>query len=285
MAQRIDNLQRRLLLQAQLNWDGSKRSIEHQNAGAWGGAVAGNLDKALAEERLAPIPEYLTRFQQIFGTEYPHWDDALRAVASYQRTTVSSNVPFDAFINGDDSAISEQAKVGYELFQGKANCLACHNGLLVSDDSYHNTGVPQNPDFLDSPLKQITFRYEQWAKGAPQDVYETTAEDLGLYYVTKQSIDKGKFRTPSLRELCYSAPYMHNGLFNTLKEKEVVAFYNQGGGEHPNKDPLLQSLGLSADEEQALVVFLESLCDDPITGQAPDLPPYGVFDLSEGASE
>ncbi len=77
---------------------------------------------------------------------------------------------------------------------------------LVSDDSYHATGVPQNPDFYTSPLKQITFRYEQAAKGVPEEVYRTTDQDLGLYYVTKQEIDKGKFRTPSLRDLCYTSP-------------------------------------------------------------------------------
>ena len=266
-----------------LNWDGARKSIEHQNSGAWGGAVAGNLDSALAEERLAQIPDYVERFNRVFGTSYPKWDDALRAVATYQRTVTSINAPFDSFIEGDEEAISDAAKAGYELFTGKAGCIACHNGPLTSDDSYHATGVPQNPVFFTDPLKQITFRYEQAAKGVPEEVYRTTSDDLGLYYVTKQEIDMGKFRTPSLRDLCYTSPFMHNGLFNTLEE--VVAFYNDGGGEGPNIDPLIQPLGLSDGEQSDLVAFLESLCGIPVTDQAPELPPYGVFQMVEGGEE
>ncbi len=259
------------------NWDGAAGGIESQNAGAWEGGVAGNLDTALAEERLAQIPDYVARFRQVFGTEYPLWEDALRAVSAYQRTIVSQNVPFDRFITGDAAAISAAAQRGYELFQGKANCIACHNGPLVSDTSYHATGVPQHPDFWRSPLMQITFRYEQWIKGAPEEIARTTSDDLGLYYITYQEVDKGKFRTPSLRDLCYTSPFMHNGFFNTLAE--VVTFYNNGGGNHPNKSPLLQPLGLTPEEQQDLVAFLESLCGDPVVDEAPELPPYGIIEI------
>lgn len=263
-----------------LNWDGARGSIEKQNSGAWGGAVAGNLDSALAEERLAQIPGYVERFRDVYGTDYPLWDDALKALATYQRTIVSQNVPFDNYLNGDTAALSEAALRGLEIFEGKANCIACHNGPLISDDSYHNTGVPQNPDFFDSPLKQITFRYEQVAKGASEKLYRTTQEDLGLYYVTKQDSDKAKFRTPNLRDVCYTAPYMHNGVFQTLEE--VVAFYNGGGGDHPNKDPRLTALDLSSDEQADLVAFLQSLCGDPVTDESPELPPYGVMPGPKG---
>ncbi len=263
-----------------LNWDGARKSIEQQNAGAWGGAVAGNLDSALAEERLAQIPEYVERFRGVFGTGYPKWDDALRAVATYQRTIVSQNVPFDAFLQGGETAISDAAKRGLALFEGKANCIPCHNGPLASDDSYHALGVPMNPDFANSPLKQITFRYEQWAKGAPEGIYRNASEDFGLYYVTKQGSDAGKFRTPSLRDLCYTAPFMHNGVFGTLEE--VVVFYNAGGGDHPNQDPLIRPLGLTPNEQTDLVEFLKSLCGDSVTDEAPELPPYGVLLAPKG---
>jgi cytochrome c peroxidase len=257
---------------SKLNWDGSKTSIEVQNKGAWGGAVAGNVDSAMAEERLAQIPEYVRMFNEVFGTDYPLYEDALKAVATFERTIVSQNVPFDAFLEGSEDAISEEAIQGYELFTGKAGCIACHNGPLISDDSFHNTGVPQAPEFENNPLNQITFRYEHWAKGVTEEVYNTSTSDLGLYYVTKLDEDKGKFRTPGLRDVCYSAPYMHNGTIATLDE--VVAFYNAGGGEDNNKDDLLQPLNLTEGEQMALVSFLESLCGDLIIHEAPELPPY-----------
>lgn len=262
---------------SKLNWDGSKSSIEKQNKGAWGGAVAGNVDSVMAEERLTQIPEYVRLFNEVFGTEYPLFEDALKAVATYERTIVSQNVPFDAFLGGDESAISDQAKLGYELFLDKAGCIACHNGPLVSDDSYHNTGVPQAPEFENSALSQITFRYEQWAKGVTEQVYNTSTSDLGLYYVTKLDSDKGKFRTASLRDTCYTAPYMHNGIFATLEE--VVAFYNSGGGEDANKDPLIQPLNLSEDEQRDLAAFLGSLCGDKIIDESPELPTYEAWQM------
>lgn len=257
---------------SKLNWDGSKTSIEKQNKGAWGGAVGANVDSGMAEERLAQIPEYRDRFHEVFGTDYPLFNDALKAVATFQRTIVSQNVPFDAFISGDESAISGSAARGYDLFTGNAGCISCHNGALISDDTFHNTGVPGYPGFENNPINQITFRYEQWAKGVSEQIYDEATEDLGFYYGTKLDSDKGKFRTPGLRDVCYTAPYMHNGAFGTIEE--VVAFYNAGGGDHPNKDSELKPLNLSPEEQADLVSFLESLCGDKITFDAPELPPY-----------
>ena len=257
------------------NWEGSKKSLESQNSGAWGGAVAGNLDKALGEERLAEIPDYVERFADIFGTDTPLWDDALRAVATYQRTLVSRNVPFDSYLAGDQTALGDQAAAGLSLFTGKAGCVSCHDGALLSDNGFHALGVPQNDEFLTSPLRQITFRYEQWAKGATEDVYRTTDQDLGRYYVTHNQVDKGKFRTPGLRDVCYTKPYMHNGIFSTLDQ--VVEFYNNGipGDGVENVDPLMRPLGLTQPEVDQIVAFLaEGLCGDPVTDTAPELPPY-----------
>ncbi len=257
------------------NWDGARGSIESQNDGAWSGAVAGNIDPELAEERLAQIPEYRQRFRDVFGDELPTWDNSLRAVAAYQRTLNSRNVPFDAYLAGDETAISESARRGYQLFLGKARCVECHDGPLLSDDRYHNLGVPPSPDFFNSPTKQITFRFEQASKGVPRALYETVQDDLGLYYVTKRPADIGKFRTPSLRELKHTAPYMHNGIFRDLHE--VIAFYNQGGGTHPRKSSLMKPLELSDQEQADLLEFLESLSGDPLTDRPPAMPPYGEF--------
>ncbi len=255
------------------NWDGARGSIEDQNNGAWSGAVAGNVDADLAEERLALVPEYRTKFMAVFGEASPTWANALRSVAAYQRTLNSKDVPFDAFLTGDDKAISDAAKRGYALFTGKANCAQCHDGALLSDDRYHNLGVPPSPDFLSSPNKQITFRYEQASNGVPRAMYESAQDDHGLYYVTKRVHDIGKFRTASLRELKHTAPYMHNGFFRTLPE--VIDFYDQGGGKHPNRSSLLKPLGLTHGEKADLLAFLEGLSGDPLADKPPPLPRYG----------
>ncbi len=100
---------------------------------------------------MAQIPDYARRFKGVFGTEYPLFSDALTAMATYERTIVSQIVPFDAFLAGDEIVISEEARRGYELFTGKANCIACHNGALISDNSFHNTGVPTYPASKTTP--------------------------------------------------------------------------------------------------------------------------------------
>lgn len=257
------------------NWDGARGSIEDQNDGAWTGAVAGNLDADLAEERLAQVPDYRTRFKAVFGEEYPTWANALRAVAAYQRTLNSKNVPFDGYLKGNDKSIGQAAQRGFKLFTGKANCVQCHDGALASDDRYHNLGVPRSPDFLNSPNKQISFRFEQASNGVPCKLFESARDDFGLYYVTKRPGDIGKFRTASLRELKHTAPYMHNGIFKSLSE--VIDFYDLGGGKHPNKSSLLKPLGLTKAEKANLRAFLESLSGDPLTDKPPPLPPYGKY--------
>ncbi|MEK7214461.1 MAG: cytochrome-c peroxidase, partial [Chloroflexota bacterium] len=185
----------------------------------------------------------------------------------------AENVPFDRFMKDDKKALSESAQRGLSLFQGKAACIQCHNGPLFSDDSYHNLGVPQNEAFKDDPLRQITLRFQHASRGVPEEVYRRADRDLGLYYTTKQEADKGKFRTPSLRELKYTAPYMHNGVFFTLEE--VVDFYDKGGVDDLRKSPLVKPLKLTDQEKKDLHDFLLSLSSDkPIEMEPPALPPY-----------
>ena len=254
-----------------LFWAGEALSLEKQAASAWTGNLAGNLDPAMAEERMKQIPEYVRLFQQAFGSG-PNWGDALRAVAAYERTLVTRNVPFDAYASGDRDALNAEARRGLSLFQENANCIACHSGPLFTDNSFHNLGVPRNPAYDDNINVQIALRYQHLARGVPDEVYEGADRDLGLYYTTKQGADLGKFRTPPLRYACYTGPYMHNGVLKTLQD--VIAFYNEGGGNDPNKDPLLQPLNLTRREQAALLEFLESLCGDEILEETPELPPY-----------
>jgi cytochrome c peroxidase len=178
-------------------------------------------------------------------------------------------------MNDDGDALGEAEKRGLALFQGKANCVECHNGALFSDQKFYNLGVPRHDGWLEDGLKQITFRFELYAKGVTEEDYRTLKDDPGLYFRTKQKRDKGKFRTPSLRYTLYTAPYMHNGAFFGLDE--VIDFYNEGGGTNDfaaNKTRILKPLGLTDDEKEDLLMFLESLSGEEIVMEAPKLPKY-----------
>ena len=260
-----------------LFWAGEVTSLEAQAVAAATGNVAGNGDPMMMEERLRQIPEYVRRFKAVFGTEQPRIMDAWKAIAAFERTLVSKpeQVPFDRFVKGDPKAITDEARRGLALFLGKAGCIQCHNGPLLSDDDYHALGVPKNPVFEEDPLRQITLRFQHVIRGVPEELYRVADRDLGLYYTTKREADRGKFRTPGLRELKYTAPYMHNGAFFTLEE--VIDFYERGGDDDPNKSPLLRALKLTAQEKKDLLAFLLSLSSDqPIVVPAPQLPEYAV---------
>ncbi len=262
-----------------LFWAGASSSLEAQAKSAASGAVAGNGEADMMEARLAFIPEYRERFADVFGDIWPRIGNAWRAIAAFERTLVQTNTPFDVYMRGDDGALTAQQKRGLDLFAGKAGCLQCHSGPLLSDERYYNLGVPPAPRWEDDGLAQITFRYELFAKGVTQDLYRTTKDDLGLYFRTKETADQGKFRTPSLRYTKYTEPYMHNGAFETLRE--VVEFYNAGGGTNDfadNKSPLIQPLGLSDAEIDDLLAFIESLSGPEIIIERPDLPDYAPLD-------
>jgi len=265
-----------------LFWGGASRSLEGQAKSAAKGGVAGNGEDDLMEERLRQIPDYVKRFKQVFGTERPEMMDAWRAIAAFERTLVQRDTPFDKYMNGDKTAMSKDAIKGMKLFKGKANCTQCHNGAMMTDQKYYNLGVPENIVFEEDALKQITFRYEQYAKGVSEEIYRKVKTDLGLYYRSKRMEDMGKFRTPMLRYLVYTPPYMHNGVFWSLEE--VVDFYNDGGGEDQiakgfdkgTKTNLLKPLNLTDEEKAQLVAFLESASGEEIILDIPALPQYGV---------
>ncbi len=178
-------------------------------------------------------------------------------------------------MRGNKDALTEQQVRGLELFQGKAGCIQCHNGALLTDQKYYNIGVPPAERWEEDGLAQVTFRYEQYAKGVTEEMYRSIKDDAGLYYRTKNPKDKGKFRTAPLRYTLYTAPYMHNGALWDLQE--VVEFYNAGGGENEfmeTKSELIKPLGLSDEEVEDLVAFLESLSGEEIRIAPPKLPDY-----------
>jgi cytochrome c peroxidase len=224
-------------------------------------------------ERLRQVPEYEEGFKKAFGGE-PTYGRILDALVAWMRTLRSQNAPLDRYLAGDDGAIGEGAKRGLSLFRGKARCVGCHDGPLLTDESFHDVGTASQRLFESDPLRQVALRFQHYARGVPEDLYRRADRDLGLYYVTKRDPDKGKFRTPPLRYLTYTAPYMHNGVLATLED--VVEFYDKGGGDDAHKSPLLAPLHLEVQEKADLVSFLESLSGSELRVLAPELPPYAA---------
>ena len=262
---------------SKLFWAGESPSLEAQAHSAISGNLAGNGDSVMIEERLAQIPEYVQRFKEAFGGSRPLYDHALKALATYERVALdSTDSPLDQYLAGDESALSEEALRGKALFEGKAGCIQCHNGPLMTDETFHALGLPEHPLFEKDPLRQVALRYQHYIRGVPEEVYRSAHTDMGLYYTTKRESDIGKFRTSPLRYLSYTAPYMHNGVLETLEE--VIDFYDQGGGDAEGKSPLLKPLDLSENEKFDLLDFLESLSGDEIRVTPPELPEYAPYE-------
>lgn len=238
-----------------------------------------NADGQLLEERLRQVPEHSRRFQEIFGT-LPMYGQIVNAISSYLRTIVSRDVPLDRYLRAEKESLPPLAIKGLELFQGKAQCIQCHNGPLLSDEKYYNLGVPANPEIRSNPVRHISLRYESLMLGVPG--YNKATQDLGRYMITKSNQEKGLFRTPALREVARTAPYMHNGIFSTLEE--VIDFYDRGGGNDPfgTKSPLIRPLGLTKEEKTALKAFLESLSSpNPKEEKTPNPQDYQVLPLGK----
>jgi len=194
-------------------WDGRASTLEDQ--------VLKPIEDV--NEMDLPLPEAAARVD-LHPREISH------ALASYVRSILSGDAPFDRFVNGDRGALSTEQQAGLQIFRGKGNCTACHVGPTFTDERFHNTGIA-------------------WRGGQMQDD--------GRFAVTGKAEDRGAFKTPTLRDVARTAPYMHDGSLATLQD--VVEFYDRGG--HPNLqlDPELRPLRLSRDEKQALAAFLRSL--------------------------
>ena len=213
-------------------WDGRAGSLEEQAIGPLTNPVEmENPSNQSVVDRLRKIPSYRRSFREVFGGSVSI-DRIAEAISAYERTLVTPNTPYDRFLMGEAKALSASQKRGFMLFKGKARCVLCHSGALLSDQAYHNLGVPQTG---------------------------TLPVDVGRYAVTHDPLDKGKFRTPQLRNVALTAPYMHDGTFRTLAQ--VVDFYDRGGGKSrfATKDPLLVPLHLKASEKKDLVAFLRAL--------------------------
>lgn len=160
------------------------------------------------------------------------------ALSTYVRTILSGDAPYDRYVNGDKSAMTPEQVAGLELFRGRANCSACHIGPTLTDERFHNTGVA-------------------WKEVPTSSSARGTFADEGRFGITRKNEDRGAFKTPTLREVANTAPYMHDGSLASLEE--VVDFYDRGGRPNPLLDPELRPLRLTAAEKQQLIAFLRAV--------------------------
>ena len=250
-----------------LIWDGRAPTLEKQALGPVKNPLHMNKNTDLLIQDLNIVPGYKKRFKKVFGTGITPAGIS-KALAAFQRTLVTSDSPFDQYMKEKKDAMSDAAKRGMSIFKGKGHCTLCHNGPNFTDQGFHNLGDP-DPPYMRDPKVLASIRFDAQRMGIKD--YQKLDRDMGRYLVTKKPADKGAFKTPTLRNVTQTGPYMHNGALETLKE--VIDFYDRGGGESPNKSKLLEPLGLTKQEKSDLLEFLKAL-----TGQ---LPKVVKPDLSE----
>lgn len=242
-----------------LFWDGRAKSLEDQSKFPIADKLEMHETLDIAVEKINNIQGYKTLFQKVFGSEEVTLDKIQASIATFERTIKSGVTKFDRFISGESSAYSNQELVGLHLFRTKARCMNCHNTGYFSDNQFHNDG---------------------------QTLWGSKDEDFGLYNITKNKKDIGKFRTPSLREVGRTGPWMHHGHFPSLID--VVQYYNLGnpapiqdkylGTERdsliprPSRSTHLRRLDLQKDEEAAIVAFLHTLSSSTQRMKMPELP-------------
>jgi cytochrome c peroxidase len=270
--------------------DGREETLEQQ---AWGPLLAknemANPSIGYVLNKVRQIEDYQGLFEAAFDGKGVSMETLGKALASYQRTLVSADSPFDRWrYAGDTTAVSDSVKRGFALFSGKAGCIACHavgqQSALFMDDQLHNTGIGYRESMGIVPDKQrVTV-----APGVSIDidraiidqVGKKPATDVGRYEVTQNPHDRWKYKTPSLRNVALTAPYMHNGSLSTLAE--VVDFYDQGGVPNELLDPLIRPLALTDQEKADLVEFMQSLTGSNVDTLVADAFAAPVGDVGKG---
>jgi cytochrome c peroxidase len=216
-----------------LFWEGGSPSLELQAMGPITAHDEMGMEPAVLVKKLSSIPGYKKQFDAVFKDGVTMLG-VTRAIASFERTLVTANSAWDRYRAGDEKALSASALRGMELFFGEqGDCFHCHNGFNFTDEALHNTGVN---------LKNV---------------------DIGLARITGKKTDEGKFKTPTLRNIALTAPYMHDGSIPSLEA--VLEHYNSGGKDNDNVDVLMRPLGLSKTDIADLIAFLKSLTDTAFT--------------------
>lgn len=236
-------------------WDGRAASLENQALGPITDPVEMAATETISIKNIKKIKGYKPYFREAFGDEKITIERILKAIATYERTITSKKSKFDSFIEGKSDIFTDEEVIGLHLFRTKARCINCHNTPLFSNQKFHNVGL---------------------------SYYGRTFEDLGKYNITHKKEDVGKFKTPSLREIGRTAPYMHNGLMPNLEG--IIEMYNAGmprvkpkenqknDSLFPVTDPLLKKLNLTKKEQNALKAFLLTLSSSPRREILPKLP-------------
>jgi cytochrome c peroxidase len=228
-----------------LGWDGRNASYEAQakNSIATGSMSMRETDTPVKveviEQRIRDVPQYVEMFGKAMPNQPINVDTIVKAIAEYERTIEAGIAPFDKWIGGDESAISASAKRGFVTFNGKANCSGCHSGWRLTDDNFHDIGTTttdrgRGRELKDDPMMQFAFK------------------------------------TPTLRSVAMRPPYMHNGSVTTLEA--VIKHYEKGGIDRPSRSPMMMPLGLSEQDRQDLVAFLQTLTGAPEEKPEPVLP-------------
>ncbi len=220
-------------------WDGRADTLEDQAKGPLTSAVEMNMPAEQAIKRILSIPGYVTAFEYAFPGKPVSIDTIAAAIASYERTVVSNSAPFDKWVAGDETAISTSARRGFVLFNGKANCAACHSGWRMTDDGFHDIGISGN--------------------------------DRGRAEVAPGIVQlEHAFKTPTLRNINQRAPYMHDGSLATLAA--VIDHYDSGFVSRPSLDSQIRRLDLTAAEKADLLAFLDTLTSVDSPALVPVLP-------------
>jgi cytochrome c peroxidase len=223
-----------------LGWDGHFRDLESVAMGPITGQTNMNLPEQELIERLSALPGYRTAFDTVFGKGDVTRQKIEQSLATFERTIVSGDAPFDRWAHGDEAAISAAAKRGFALFNGKANCAVCHTGWAFTDAAFHDIGVAKD-------------------------------DDLGRGRLFPSSVKlQHAFKTPTLRDVARRAPYMHDGSVTSLAE--VIDLYDRGGIERPSRDNDIRPLNLQSREKADLIAFLNTLSDAPKLYPLPNLP-------------
>lgn len=239
----------------ELFWDGRAASLQDQAINPMATLHEMNQEPPTIPDELEKIAGYPPLFAKAFGDKRISLQRILDAIAAYERTLVSRSSRFDEFVEGKYKQLTDQEIEGLHLFRTKARCINCHNGTYFTDNQFHNIG--------------LTY-------------YGRKYEDLGRYKITQEAGDVGKFRTPSLRDVMRTRPWMHNGLFDNMDG--ILNMYSAGMPQprpkaeqvndplFPKTDPLIKKLDLTLEEKKAIISFLDAITEIPFKEHRPELP-------------